>query len=200
MLVIGLTGGIGSGKSTVAKFFAELGVEIIDTDQIAREVVAPDTKALAKIVEHFGKEILDNKQLNRKKLKDIVFQNSTEREWLEQLLHPLIRQAMGQYILKVKSAYCIVVIPLLVEKKANGIIDRILVVDLPEEQQITRAQQRDDLSRDQVNAILKAQATKEQRLAAADDVIYNDKDLYHLKQQVVKLHQRYLELADKTGP
>lgn len=195
MLVIGLTGGIGSGKSTIAKYFAELGIDIIDTDQLAREVVAPGTPALVKITEHFGKEILDAKQLNRKKLGDIVFKNTAERKWLEQLLHPLIRQETQRRIQQAKSSYCVAVIPLLVETKPNELINRTLVVDSPENLQIARAQQRDNLTPEQIAAILKAQATRKQRLAAADDVIQNDKDLNHLKQQVLQLHKKYLELA-----
>lgn len=199
MLVVGLTGGIGSGKSTVANYFAELGIDIIDTDQLAREVVAPGTPALIKITEHFGKEILDPKhQLNRKKLGDIVFKNPAERKWLEQLLHPLIREKMQQHIQQAQSSYCIAVIPLLIETQPNKLVDRILIIDSPENLQITRAQQRDNLTQQQITTILKAQATREQRLAAADDVILNDKDLNHLKQQVLQLHKKYLGLAKSS--
>lgn len=198
MLVVGLTGGIGSGKSIVAKFFAELGAEIIDTDQLAREVVLPGTDGLNKIVEHFGITILNQqKQLDRHKLRDIIFQNPQEREWLEQLLHPLIRKKTQERINASQAPYCVAVIPLLVESKSNPMINRILVIDAPEDLQISRTMQRDHLSREQILAIMQSQASREQRLAAADDVIYNDQELSDLKMQVLDLHKKYLELAKK---
>lgn len=199
MLTIGLTGGIGSGKSTVAKYFSELGIEIIDTDELAREVVQPGTEALNKIIEKFGAGILDKEQhLDRKKLRNIIFKDVEARQWLEQLLHPLIRQCMRERIAHVKSPYCVAVIPLLVETKPNKSIHRVLVVDSPENLQISRVQQRDKLTSAQVNAILKAQASRDQRLSAADDVIHNDGNLNHLKQQVTQLHQRYLKLSQNA--
>lgn len=200
MLVIGLTGGIGSGKSTVAKFFAELGVDIIDTDQLAREVVEPKTKGLEQIVAHFGEQILDaSHSLNRKKLREIVFNDPTERIWLEHLLHPMIREKTREYAQKATSSYCIVVIPLLVESSiSNPLINRILVVDAPEAEQIERTQQRDQLPREQIEAVLQAQANRAKRLAAADDIILNDQDLAYLKQQVLNLHQQYLQLASSS--
>lgn len=192
MLVIGLTGGIGSGKSTVAKLFAELGIEIIDADEFARIVVQPHTAGLAEIVKHFGKEILTAQgELNRQELRQKIFKHPEERVWLEQLLHPLIRQAMRERLAQVKSSYCIMVIPLLIESKPNELIDRILVVDAPEELQIERAMERDHLDRAQCEAIMKVQATREQRLSRADDVIDNSKDLNYLKQQVKQLNERY---------
>lgn len=198
MLIIGLTGGIGSGKSTVADLFAKLGIEIIDTDQLAREVVNPGTAALQKITEHFGPEILTRqKELDRKRLREIVFQAPEQRQWLEKLLHPLIRHAMQVRALHAKSPYCIAVVPLLVETKPNDLISRILVVDAPEHLQLARAMQRDGMSLEQAAAILQSQAGRAQRAAAANDIIYNDKDIANLEQQVLKLHQNYLELADQ---
>ena len=196
MLTIGLTGGIGSGKSTVAKFFAELGIEIIDTDLLAREVVAPGTEGLKEIVAHFGKSVLTAEQtLDRKKIRDLIFQDPLQRKWLEELLHPLIRQKVKERVTQAQSAYCIVAIPLLVESKPNPVIQRVLVVDSPEEQQVVRAHARDNLPLTQIAAIMKTQATRQARLAKADDVIINDKDLAHLKQQVLQLHQKYLTLV-----
>ncbi len=192
MFVIGLTGGIGSGKSTVAKLFAELGIEILDADEFARIVVQPGTTGLNQIIKHFGKEILTaHGELDRKKLRHKIFHHPEERRWLEQLLHPLIRQAMRNRLTHVNSPYCIMVIPLLVESKPNELINRVLVVDAPEELQIERAMQRDHLDRAQCEVIMKSQATREQRLARADDVIDNSKNLAHLKQQVAKLHEIY---------
>lgn len=198
MLIIGLTGGIGSGKSTVANLFAKLGIEIIDTDQLAREVVNPGTAALQKIAEHFGAEILTAQNtLNRKQLRAIIFQHPEQREWLENLLHPLIRHAMRKHALHAKSSYCIVVIPLFVESKSNDLINRVLVIDAPEQLQLARAMQRDGMTAAQATAILKSQASRTRRLAAADDVIHNDKDMLNLEQQVLRLHKKYLKLAEQ---
>lgn len=193
MLVIGLTGGIGSGKSTVAKLFAEKGVTVIDTDQLARDVTLPGQAALHKIVEKFGEGILlpDN-TLNRAQLRKIIFANPHQRRWLEKLLHPLIRTEMQQLIAAAKSSYCIVVIPLLLETEPNPLIKRILVVDAPEEQQILRAKMRDNLSEEEIKAIIYTQVTRDQRLAATDDIIYNHGTLGELTPQVEKMHQFYL--------
>jgi dephospho-CoA kinase len=196
MLVIGLTGGIGSGKSTVAKAFAKQGITIIDTDEIAREVVAPKTPGLKKIAAHFGRDILDkNGELQRKKLAAIVFAKPAERRWLENLLHPLIRKKTKALLKKVTSAYCIVIIPLLAETKPNPFIQRALVVDAPTAQRSKRTQQRDKLSVQQVKKIIGSQVTRKQRLALADDVIKNNRDLHYLKTQVLSLHKKYLSLA-----
>lgn len=198
MLRIGLTGGIGSGKSTVAQYFAELGVPVIDTDAIARDVVLPDSLAFKKIAEHFGSAVITAKgELNRQALRDIIFKSELDRKWLESLLHPLIRKVVAEQVAQAKSPYCVLVIPLLVESKSYPMIDRILVVDAPEEQQLARAQKRDQLTKAQVEAIMKAQAIRAERLTAANDVISNDGDLQHLHEQIKKLHESYLQLAKK---
>lgn len=200
MLKIGLTGGIGSGKSTVAELFADLGITIIDADVIAREVVQPGSRALKQIAAHFGPGILEaDETLNRRALRDKIFDNETERKWLEQLLHPLILEEMRQQSEKAPGTYCILVIPLLLEIAPYEIIGRILVVDAPETLQAERARQRDQLSQTQIDAILKAQTSRLQRLAVADDVIHNDGSLADLKQQVLKLHNRYLELSQRQA-
>lgn len=192
MLVIGLTGGIGSGKSTVARLFAEKGVTIIDTDQLARDITLPGQEALAKIIEKFGKGILlPDKTLDRSQLRKIVFTDLHKRQWLEQLLHPLIRAETQRRIESATSPYCMVVIPLLLETKPNPLVKRILVVDLPEEQQLLRAHLRDQLPEKEISAIMRSQVTREQRLAAADDVIDNHGTLAELIPQVEKLHQSY---------
>jgi len=171
-----------------------LGAEIIDTDQLAREVVMPDSEGLKELVAHFGEAIFDShKQLDRAKLRDIVFKNPAERLWLEQCLHPRIRKKLLERVEASTAPYCVAVIPLLVETKPNKRIDRVLVIDSPEEQQIIRAQQRDQLSREQVLTIMKTQVSRQKRLAAADDIIYNDRDLDFLRQQVVKLHEAYIK-------
>lgn len=194
MYVIGLTGGIGSGKTTVANLFAKLGITIIDTDQLAREVI--DHAALQKIIAQFGPEILaKDGSLDRGKLRALVFSDAEKRLWLEQLLHPLILDKMQQKIEAVESPYCIAVIPLLFETNPNPIINRILVVDATENQQIDRTRIRDGLSREDIELILKAQVPRQHRLTKANDVIYNHGDLSDLKKEVDKFHQIYLSLA-----
>lgn len=196
MLTIGLTGGIASGKTTVANYFARLGVTIIDADVVAREVVEPGTSAYKEIVQHFGKTITNkNGNLNREKLREIIFSNHQKRLWLEQLLHPLIRARMQEQVKISTSTYCILVIPLLLEKGKAIKVDRILVVDVSESLQKERLAKRDHLNEAQANNILKAQLTRSERLIHADDVIVNDGDLYNLELQVKALHEKYLQLV-----
>ncbi|OGT47236.1 MAG: dephospho-CoA kinase [Gammaproteobacteria bacterium RIFCSPHIGHO2_12_FULL_41_20] len=196
MFVVGLTGGIGSGKSTVARLFAKHGITIIDADEIARQLTAPDQPALQQIVAHFGNAILlEDGSLNRYKLRRIIFDNTENRSWLEQLLHPLIRKQMQQRIQAATSAYCIAMIPLLLESTPNPLIQRILVVDTPEEYQIQRVQKRDQSPPTEIASIVKTQINREKRLAAADDVITNQGSANDLIPQVEKLHQLYIKLS-----
>lgn len=195
MLVIGLTGGIGSGKSTVAKLFSERGIPIIDADIVAREVTQPNKPAFKEIALHFGDEILHNGSLDRGKLRKIIFENAKQRRWLEELLHPIIRKEMEQEIKSFNTPYCIAVIPLLLEVEFYFFINRILVVDTSPELQIKRIMSRDKTSKSEVETILKTQATREARIAKAHDLIINDGKLEDLAQQVAKLHEKYLELA-----
>ena len=196
MLVIGLTGGIGSGKTTVARLFAEKNVPIIDTDQLARDLTQPESSALQEIVRLFGHDILlPNGALNRSKLRSIVFSDKNKRTQLEQVLHPLIRYETLRQIESAKSPYCIVVIPLLFETEANPLIQRVLVVDTPEELQLSRTIKRDHVSEQEVTAILNAQVSREKRLSLANDIIRNDGVFEDLVPEVEKLHQRYLSLA-----
>jgi dephospho-CoA kinase len=195
-LVVGLTGGIGSGKSTVAGLFQKLGITIIDTDQLARDAVQPHTAAFDIIVKKFGAVVVsESGGINRKALRDIVFTDRLARAWLEQLLHPLIREEMARQATTATSPYCIAVIPLLFETTPNPIISRILVVDIKEGLQIQRASHRDKESAAKVEAILHAQVSRETRLAGAHDIIYNDKSLADLIPQVEKLHKLYLSLC-----
>ena len=194
---IGLTGGIGSGKTTVANFFAKLGVPIVDADDIAHRITLPNGVAYPKIIDHFGKKILnDDKTLNRKKLRDIIFENETEKEWLENYLHPLIRDAMLFKIQKIKSPYCICVIPLLAESTDIHFIDRVLVIDAPIKLQLERARKRDTATKESIQKIMDSQATQASRLAIADDVLTNDGDLKSLENKVEKLHQQYAKLVN----
>jgi len=193
MLRIGLTGGIGSGKSTVAALFARHGAPVIDTDVIARELVEPGQPALKEIVDRFGPEMLDpNGRLNRSRLGERVFSDASERLALESILHPSIRATVAERLGNLDAPYCIVVIPLLVETGAmTTMVDRVLVVDTPEEQQIARVAARDHLTDARIRAILKVQATREERLAKADDVIVNDRDIGSLEAAVANLNDRY---------
>ena len=197
MLRIGLTGGIASGKSAAAAVFAGLGVPVIDSDVIAREVVAPDSPGLAAIRARFGDGVLQaDGQLDRRALRAQVFADPAARRVLEALTHPLIRQRMAALSAAAGGPYQIHAIPLLVEggAKRPG-IDRVLVIDCPETLQIQRVMARDRVDEAGARAVLAAQATRAQRLAAADDVIVNDRGLDALQDAVTALHRRYLELA-----
>jgi dephospho-CoA kinase len=198
--IVGLTGGIGSGKSTVSKIFASLGVEIIDADHIARELVKKGTPQYEKIVQHFGSEVLDaQNDLNRSKLRDLIFSNTEERRWLEKLLHPLIIQEIQNRIQHVKSAYAIVVAPLLLEILSPLPIQRILVIDADEKLQTQRIRIREQISEAHIEAIIKIQLSREARIKAADDVITNNAGLAELNQQIATLHAYYLEMASKNA-
>lgn len=196
MLTIGLTGGLGSGKSTVAALFEERGVSIIDADKLSRVVVQPDKPAYEAIVERYGQEVcLPNHHLDRAKLRNLIFNQPNERLWLEGLLHPKIRAAIVADIPKQTGPYCIVVIPLLVETLPYPFLERILVVDVDPELQIERVMARDECSHSKAVQIISTQASREHRLNYANDVITNNGDLAELTTQVQKLHERYLKLA-----
>lgn len=197
---VGLTGGIASGKSTAAKFFGALGVPILDSDQIARDVVEPGQPPLERLVERFGHKILTSDgHLDRPALRDIVFSDPKARADLEALTHPAIGAAMEARSAEAGGPYQILVIPLLVEKNLGSHVDRVLVVDCDEELQMRRLRDRDGSTPAQVQAILKAQASRAARLKAADDVIHNDTDMSAVRDQVAGLHTRYLELAGRMG-
>jgi len=196
MLVIGLTGGIGSGKTTVADMFAALGVPVIDTDVIARQLVEPGQPALTEITEQFGADLLlPDGRLDRSKLANITFHDKARRLQLEGILHPKIRQEMLQQLKAVQSAYAIVVIPLLTETGQSQGIDRVLLIDCPETTQIARVTSRDQRPVEQIQAILQSQATRQQRLDIADDVIHNVGTQSELQDQVSQLHRKYLSLS-----
>lgn len=193
---LGLTGGIGSGKSAAANHFASLGVHLVDADQAARWVVEPGRPALTHIVDRFGEQILqEDGYLDRAALRARIFQAPDERQWLEQLLHPLIREEMRSALEEARSPYAILVSPLLVESAAQRqMSQRVLVVDVPQEVQIQRTVQRDQVPEEQVRAILQAQASREERLRHAHDVLVNDRDLAWLQREVERLHDFYLTL------
>ncbi|GAB1268812.1 dephospho-CoA kinase [Aurantivibrio infirmus] len=196
MFIVGLTGGIGSGKTAVSDTFKSLGVDIIDADVASRIVVEKGQPALRQIAEHFGKDILqEDGTLDRALLREKVFAEPKEREWLERLLHPLIYQTLNRLLSEASSEYAILVSPLLVETGQNKLTQRILVVDVPEQLQIERAVARDNNNEQQVRAIIAAQASRNRRLAYADDVITNDQDISFLHAEVKKLHLQYLRMA-----
>ena len=193
---MGVSGGIGSGKTTVTDLFKALGIEVIDADVIARQVVEPGSNALQKIVDEFGPDIITrNGQLDRAKLREMIFRESQLKTWLNALLHPLIRDQMALQTQQAQSPYCILSVPLLVENNLNDSVDRVLIVDVTEQTQLDRTLKRDTVDPQQIKSIMKSQATREQRLAIADDIIDNNGDQEGLAAQVHKLHQDYLQLA-----
>lgn len=195
MLVVGLTGGIASGKSTVAACFARLGIPVIDADVIAREVTLPNTAAFVQIKKHFGDTIVNAQgELDRRQLRRLIFADPKQRQWLERLLHPIIQQEMIHQVAEITAPYCIVVIPLLIETGPYSFLNRILVVDADEQTQITRLIERDHFTHAQAQQALSLQATRNQRLPHADDIVVNNTDLTTLEQVVNQLHQSYMKL------
>jgi dephospho-CoA kinase len=193
---VGLTGGVACGKTTVANLFAALGASIVDTDLLAREVVAPGSPLLPKIAAHFGSQVLrKDGSLDRARLRDRVFANPAERQWLESVTHPAIRELTDARCETATGRYVIVAIPLLVETQGAQRFDRVLVVDCEPELQLARLQARDGMTRAQAERMLAAQATRAQRLGVADDVIRNDGAIAALRDQVEKLHRQYLAAA-----
>ena len=193
---IGLTGGIASGKSTVADLFAELGAVIIDTDVIAREVVMPGEPALDEIVAAFGDAVLAaDGTLRRGKLRDVVFSDAAARKRLEAIVHPRIQEETQRQAAAAGGPYQLIVVPLLAGSPLRDFVDRVLVVDCSEETQIRRLMERDASGKDEARRILAAQATRDERLALADDVIENEASVADLRQQVAALHEIYRSLA-----
>lgn len=196
MFIVTLTGGIGSGKSVVSRQFEVLGVPIVDTDLLARELVEPGEPALNDILHHFGREVINpDGSLNRAELRKLIFNAPDQRKWLEQTLHPRIRKLTLERLDELDAIYAIVVIPLLLESGMVNPGHRTLVVDLSDELQIERVQTRDGVSQQQVEKIIQAQSSRQQRLDVADDVIKNSSTLQFIEQQVAQLHKKYLILA-----
>jgi dephospho-CoA kinase len=200
-LLIGLTGGIASGKSTVAQRFMDLGVPVIDADAAAREVVAPGKPGLQQVIDRFGSRVVaENGELDRRALREIVFSDPDARRDLEAILHPLIRTEMDRSAAAAVGPYIVMAIPLLIEGGARDRVDRILVVDVDEAVQVQRVMARDHCSAEQAQAILASQAPRPARLAAADDVLPNGGTVTELRQAVDRLHQQYLRLAAAGHP
>ncbi|WDE11222.1 dephospho-CoA kinase [Thalassomonas haliotis] len=195
--IIGLTGGIGSGKTTIANMFADLNVAIVDADIVAREVVAPGSPSLEKIARHFGPEFIDNKgELNRALLRTRIFNHPQDKAWLNQLLHPLIRQNLLTQARQAPGSYCLLVAPLLIENKLHTLVDRVLVVDVSEATQVERTLKRDTSSAQEIKLIINSQASRQQRLEIADDVLLNESEnLAQAQKQVADIHKKYLQMA-----
>jgi len=199
-LKVGLTGGIASGKSLVAGMFVKLGAELVDADQIAREVVAPGEPALEAIRAAFGPEVLTARgELDRAALRKLVFADADKRRTLDGLLHPTIRERLLARLAVVRRPYAIVAVPLLVETDFASLVDRVAVVDCPETLQLERLMRRDGIPRPEAVAMIAAQADRATRLRAAHDVIDNSGDVELTRRQVEQLHHRYLELATRAA-
>ena len=198
---IGLTGGIASGKSTVANLFSDLGVEIIDADEIAHSITSKQGSAYNKIVKHFGEDILrDDKKLDRKKLRTMIFNNSELKRDLEQIIHPEVYAIINQKINASQESYQIIVIPLLIETGYQNFVDRVLVIDCSMETQLARLINRDDETMKNARKIIANQIERNERLKFADDIIENEKKtpINVLKNKVLQLHETYLELSEKS--
>ncbi|CCE22376.1 dephospho-CoA kinase [Methylotuvimicrobium alcaliphilum] len=198
MLKIGLTGGIGSGKTTIANLFAELNVPVIDADEIAREVVAPGSQALEQIRHAFSERVIaDDGSLDRSAMRELIFADTEQKRKLEAIVHPKVRQSILKRVASLDASYCIICVPLLVESSMANLVDRVLVVDCPVETQIERVAKRDRLDEKIVRAIIDSQATREQRKALANDLIGNTSSDSMLAEQVKKLHNLYLYLSKR---
>lgn len=199
MLVVGLTGGIGSGKSTATRYFESLGIPVIDADVIARQLVEPGQPALDSITSNFGTGILTQAgRLDRSQLRDIIFKDTHARQKLEHIMHPLIEAEIRRRLGTLDAPYCIVAIPLLIEAGQTILVDRILVVDIDEEIQLHRIRQREpNLNDTTIEAIIQAQATRKQRLTHANDIVNNNGDKSDLEKQLFLLHQQYVQLSQQ---
>lgn len=199
-LVIGLTGGIGSGKSAVADQFSSLGVPVIDADELAREVVMPGEPAFEEIVQQFGREVLTaGGELDRRVMRERVFADVENRRRLEAIVHPRVYAEIERRLETLDAAYAIVVVPLLIETGGKDLVDRVLVIDTPKALQIERVSRRDGTTPAAVEQILSAQLDRDARLAAADDIMVNDSSQPDLVEKVAALHQRYLDISGRVA-
>ncbi len=197
-MIIGLTGGIGSGKSVAAKFFQEEGVMVVDADQLARKVIEKNTPGFAQVVNYFSKNILDiNGAIDRAKLREEVFNNEVKRKALESITHPLVKEMMSEKISAAQSPYSIIMVPLIFETNTMSSYNRILVIDCDLNLQLTRASSRDKSSNELIKKIINSQCTREERLSIANDVIPNNDSLESLQIRSQAMHKYYLGLCDK---
>jgi len=197
MLIIGLTGGIGSGKSVASDKFASLGITVVDADVASRTVVEPGKPALQEIESHFGSEIItEDGQLDRAKLREIIASDAEERKWLESVLHPRIGEQIAKEISESTSPYTLFVAPLLLETNSQEMCARVVVVDVPNDVQVERTAKRDKVPTDQVEQIVSAQMGREKRLEKADDVLLNTGTIEELEKKVEQLHKKYLQMVE----
>lgn len=198
-MIIGLTGGIGSGKSAVATLFKDIGVDLIDADDLARDSLNINSEGYKLFIEEFGDKYLDeNKNINRELIRKLIFNDSDAKSKLENIIHPIVRSGIETFIRNTKSNYCIIVVPLIFETNSSKIYDRILVIDCDVDVQISRTSKRDNQAKSDIENIINKQATREQRLSIADDVIVNNGSLDLLRMEVLKIHKKYLEIV-KNG-
>ena len=196
--VVGITGGIGAGKSAVTDIFAEHGITVVDADIVAREVVEPGSKTLAELADAFGRDILlADGSLNRAKMRQLVFTDEQAKQTLNQIIHPAIRAELLLQLQQADSPYVILSAPLLLENSLEKYVNTVVVIDVPEQVQVTRASQRDTVSKEQIAAIMQSQCTREHRLKQADHVIDNSGDISLLPAQVAALHQSFIKLVEQ---
>ncbi|WP_415902929.1 dephospho-CoA kinase [Neptuniibacter sp. QD29_5] len=199
MYIVGITGGIGSGKNAVTDHLQEFGITVVDADVVAREVVAKGEPALDKISEHFGSHIItESGDLDRTALRKIIFSDKTAKTWLEQLLHPIIRQSIKQQLHDAASGYAVLSSPLLLETDQHELVETVIVVDASEELQLARTVKRDNSSEEQIKAIMAAQLPRQERLKKADIIIDNNADLESLENQLIKLHTKLSKTAEES--
>ena len=198
-MIIGLTGGIGSGKSAAAALFKDIGIDLIDADDLARDSLSINSEGYKLFIEEFGDKYLDeNKNINRELIRKLIFNDSDAKSKLENIIHPIVRSGIETFIKNTKSDYCIIVVPLIFETNSSKIYDRVLVTDCDVEVQISRTSKRDNQTKSDIENIVNKQATREQRLSIADDVIVNNGSLDLLRNEVLKIHKKYLEIV-KNG-
>ena len=192
-MIVGLTGGIGSGKSVAGDFFIELGIDVIDADHVSKNILDDNESAKKLFLEQFGEKFIDkNNNVDRALLRDEIFKNEDKKEALESIIHPLVREEIFNFIENSKSVYKIIMVPLIYETNSQDFYDKIVVVDCKEENQIIRASKRDNKTRNDIINIMKNQASSNERMSIADEVIKNDSSLDDLKKQVIKVHQKLL--------
>ena len=192
-MIVGLTGGIGSGKSVAGDFFIELGIDVIDADHVSKNILDDNESAKKLFLENFGEKFIDkNNNIDRALLRDEIFKNENKKEVLESIIHPLVREEIFNFIENSDSVYKIIMVPLIYETNSQDFYDKIIVVDCKEENQINRASKRDNKTKDNIINIIKNQASSDERISIADEVIKNDSSLNDLKKQVIKVHQKLL--------
>ncbi len=192
-MIVGLTGGIGSGKSVAGDFFIELGIDVIDADHVSKNILDDNESAKKLFLENFGEKFIDkNNNVDRALLRDEIFKNEDKKEALESIIHPLVREEIFNFIENSNSVYKIIMVPLIYETNSQDFYDKIVVVDCKEENQIMRASERDNKTKNDIINIMKNQASSDERMSIADEVIKNDSSLDDLKKQVIKVHQKLL--------